>query len=100
MRHARSRGFPMKNKVILPSTVSVLIGLALVVGVGWGDEERDASRKPPSESDRQIARHAQRMLEEGRRLFRFDTFGSAAFFRDALQLPSAIAGARDAGVRT
>ena len=88
----------MKNKVILPSTVSVLIGLALVVGVGWGDEERDASRKPPSESDRQIARHAQRMLEEGRRIFRFDTFGSEAFFGDALQLHKAIAGAKNGGV--
>src|SRR3989475_8350757 len=66
----------MRHKAMLPSAVSVLIGLALVVGLGWGGEGRDASRKPPSESDRQIARHAQRMLEEGRRIFRFDTFGS------------------------
>ena len=88
----------MKKKAILSSAVSVLIGLALVVGLGWGDEERDASRKPPSESDRQIARHAQRMLEEGRRIFRFDTFGSEAFFGDALQLHKAIAGAKNGGV--
>jgi hypothetical protein len=88
----------MRHKAILPSAVSLLIGLALVVGLGWGDEERDASRKPPSESDRQIARHAQRMLEEGRRVFRFDTFGSEAFFGDALQLHKAIAGAKNGGV--
>ena len=88
----------MKKRAILSSAVSVLIGLALVVGLGWGDEERDASRKPPSESDRQIARHAQRMLEEGRRIFRFDTFGSEAFFGDALQLHKAIAGAKNGGV--
>jgi len=88
----------MKKKAILSSAVSVLIGLALVVGLGWGDEERDASRKPPSESDRQIARHAQRMLEEGRRIFRFDTFGSETFFGDALQLHKAIAGAKNGGV--
>ena len=88
----------MTKKAILSSAVSVLIGLALVVGLGWGDEERDASRKPPSESDRQIARHAQRMLEEGRRIFRFDTFGSEAFFGDALQLHKAIAGAKNGGV--
>src|SRR3989441_12557378 len=88
----------MRHKAILPSAVSLLIGLALVVGLGWGDEERDASRKPVSESDRQITRHAQRMLEEGRRIFRFDTFGSEAFFGDALQLHKAIAGAKNGGV--
>src|SRR2546425_12557550 len=87
----------MRHKAILPSAVSLLIGLALVVGLGWGDEERDASRKPVSESDRQITRHAQRMLEEGRRIFRFDTFGSEAFFGDALQLHKAIAGAKNGG---
>src|SRR3989442_5354901 len=87
----------MRHKAILPSAVSLLIGLALVVGLGWGDEERDASRKPLSESDRQIARHAQGMLEEGRRIFRFDTFGSEAFFGDALQLHKAIAGAKNGG---
>src|SRR5947207_9895485 len=98
MRHARPGRFLMKKKAILSSAVSVLIGLALVVGLGWGDEERDASRKPPSESDRQIARHAQRMLEEGRRIFRFDTFGSEAFFGDALQLHKAITGEKNGSV--
>jgi len=88
----------MKNKAILPSAVSVLVGLALVIGLGWGGEERDASRKPHSENDRQIARHAQRTLEEGQRIFRFDTFGSEAFFGDALQLHQAIAGAKNGGV--
>src|SRR6266851_930564 len=88
----------MRNKALLPSAVSVLLGLALVVGLGWGGEERDASRKPRSESDRQIARHAEHMLEEGRRIFRFDTFGSEAFFGDALQLHKAIAGAKNGGV--
>ena len=88
----------MRNKAILPSAVSVLIGLALVVGLGWGDEEREASRKSHSESDRQIARHAEHMLEEGRRIFRSDTFGSEAFFGDALQLHKAIAGAKNGGI--
>src|SRR5216683_2924326 len=88
----------MRNKAILPSAVSVLLGLALVVGLGWGGEERDASRKPNSENDRHISAHAQRMIAEGRRIFRFDTFGSEAFFGDALQLHKAIAGAKNGGV--
>lgn len=51
-----------------------------------------------SANDRAIARHADRMLEDGRNVFRFDTFGSEAFFGDALQLHRAIAGAANGGV--
>jgi mono/diheme cytochrome c family protein len=38
------------------------------------------------------------MLEEGRRIFRFDTFGSEAFWGDQLQLHKAIAGAKNGGI--
>jgi hypothetical protein len=38
------------------------------------------------------------MLEEGRRIFRFDTFGDEAFWGDQLQLHKAIAGAKFGGV--
>jgi hypothetical protein len=45
-----------------------------------------------------IARHAQTMLDEGRETFRSDTFGSEAFWGDALQLHKAIAGEKNGGV--
>ena len=48
--------------------------------------------------DAEIARHAQMMLEEGREIFRYDTFGSEAFWGDALQLHKAIAGEKNGGV--
>src|SRR5256886_11631948 len=38
------------------------------------------------------------MLGEGRRIFRYDTFGSEAFWGDALQLHRAIAGEKNGGV--
>jgi len=58
-----------------------------------------ADEQPPlGDNDRAIARHAQRMIERGRQIFRFDTFGSEAFFGDALQLHKAIAGAKNGGV--
>jgi hypothetical protein len=38
------------------------------------------------------------MLDEGRRIFRFDTFGSEALWGDALQLHKAIAGEKNGGV--
>jgi hypothetical protein len=48
--------------------------------------------------DAKIARHAQTMLDEGRKTFRYDTFGSEAFWGDALQLHKAIAGEKNGGV--
>jgi hypothetical protein len=38
------------------------------------------------------------MIEQGRQIFRFDTFGDEAFWGDALQLHKAIAGAANGGV--
>jgi hypothetical protein len=48
--------------------------------------------------DADIARHAQTMLDEGKKIFRYDTFGSEAFWGDALQLHKAIAGEKNGGV--
>jgi hypothetical protein len=48
--------------------------------------------------DAEIARHAQTMLEDGKKIFRFDTFGSEAFWGDALQLHKAIVGEKHGGV--
>ena len=49
-------------------------------------------------NDADIARHSQTMLDEGRKTFRYDTFGSEAFWGDALQLHKAIAGEKNGGV--
>ena len=93
----------MRHRAIFPLAVSVAIGLALLIGFGWGTGEQgnaqaQTSRKGLSQNDRQISAHAQRMIEEGRRIFRFDTFGSEAFWGDALQLHKAIAGEKNGGV--
>jgi hypothetical protein len=48
--------------------------------------------------DAEIARHSQTMLDEGRKIFRYDTFGSEAFWGDALQLHKAIGGEKNGGV--
>jgi hypothetical protein len=52
----------------------------------------------PEGFDAEIARYAQTMLDEGRKTFRYDTFGSEAFWGDALQLHKAIAGEKNGGV--
>ena len=48
--------------------------------------------------DAQISGNAQRMMEEGRRIFRFDTFGDEIFWTDKLKLHRAIEGAKLGGV--
>jgi len=65
--------------------------LASVIGVVFGQQQL-------SENDKQISAHAQRLLHEGRHIFRFDTMGSESFWGDALQLHRAIAGAKNGGV--
>jgi hypothetical protein len=49
-------------------------------------------------SDAQILINAARMIGEGRRTFRFDTFGDEAFWGDTLMLHQAIEGERLGGV--
>ncbi len=48
--------------------------------------------------DRQISANSQRMLEEGKQIFRFDTFGDEAFWTDKLKLHQAIQGSKMGGV--
>jgi len=59
-----------------------------------------ASAAPPSETgfDAEIVRHAQAMLDEGKKTLRYETFGSEAFWGDALQLHKAITGEKNGGV--
>lgn len=42
--------------------------------------------------------HARQLLKDGKQTFRYDTFGSEAFWGDALQLHKSIAGAKNGGV--
>src|SRR5262245_30264546 len=42
--------------------------------------------------------NAKKMLEEGRQVFRFETFGDEAYWTDALQLNKSIAGEKNGGV--
>jgi|RhiMetdeSRZDD1v2_1073273.scaffolds.fasta_scaffold05232_9 hypothetical protein len=48
--------------------------------------------------DAQIRANADRLLEEGRRIFRYDTFGDEAYWGDQLKLHRAIVGAKLGGV--
>ena len=92
--------------------VGLVVSTALAVGLvpsfmhltaGAGADPAEAlsagRRKGPGRTfDAEIAASGARMLEEGRETFRFDTFGSEAFWGGALRLHEAIAGAKGGGV--
>ncbi len=50
------------------------------------------------DADRSIMASSHEMLDEGRRIFRYDTFGDEAFWGDTLRLHEAIAGSSNGGV--
>jgi len=77
---------------------TVAVGAALGTTTLAGVIIASAAPPPRSDFDSEIARHAQSMIEEGRKTFRYDTFGSEAFWGDALQLHKAIAGEKNGGV--
>jgi len=89
----------MKLRTLLLGSGAATLVSAAVAVVGL-PAQNDASAAPLSERgfDAEIARHGQTMLEDGRKIFRYKTFGSEAFWGDALQLHKAIAGEKNGGV--
>ena len=80
-----------------PNTIWPVVLFSLSTSFSASAQAQHPS-KPLSDNDRLISAHAQRMVVEGRRIFRYDTFGSEAFWGDALQLHKAIAGEKNGGV--
>jgi hypothetical protein len=62
------------------------------------DTSAQSQKTQPSVFDGVISEHARQMMANGRQIFRYDTFGSEAFWGDALQLHKAIAGEKNGGV--
>src|SRR3954463_9468631 len=87
-------------KVFLSSLALLLTGAAALPasGLALTALADNGPGRIDTENDRAIDRHAERMVDQGRKIFRFDTFGSEAFFGDALQLHRAIAGEKNGGV--
>jgi len=92
----------------MKSLAKVVVGLALLIGLAVGsyhligaqEASAQAQKKgaAPSGFDAVIHNNSERMMREGQHIFRYDTFGSEAFWGDALQLHKAIAGEKNGGV--
>lgn len=87
----------------LKSILAVIALTLWAVQLAWVSFESMAADsnqgvKAVTEIDRQVDDNAQRALAEGRRIFRFDTFGDEAFWGDTIKLHQSIQGARFGGV--
>jgi mono/diheme cytochrome c family protein len=69
-----------------------------IVAAGRAARSQAPQRPAARPVDRLVADNATRMIEEGRRTFRYDTFGDESFWTDTLHLNRAIAGTRFGGV--
>ena len=75
--------------------------LATLVMTGSGTARSDADPGDPprdTQLDRATDKGAQQTLDEGRRIFRYDTFGDEAFWGDTIKLHQAIEGSSYGGV--
>jgi mono/diheme cytochrome c family protein len=88
----------MKRIAVAAFVGASAVSVAVIFGCGTGVKANDQEGSASSPNDLQTDSHATRMVKDGRQIFRFDTFGSEAFFGDALQLHKAIAGAANGGV--
>ena len=93
----RSSGSKVRLLRAVVLLVSVAFTLAYVATRGRAQRADDRGRKERG-FDLQITENARQLMEQGRKTFRFDTFGDEAFWGDTLQLHQAIAGARLGGV--
>ncbi len=84
--------------VLLSAHVVLQSRLSANASSAGGAQRGNTQGAAPSEFDRLVHDNAQRMVEQGRQIFRYDTFGSEAFWGDALQLHKAIAGEKNGGV--
>jgi cytochrome c peroxidase len=71
------------------------MSLALIYLASPGNAQRAVQQ---SAFDRQISENSQRMFEEGKQIFRYDTFGDEAYWTDKLKLHNAIQGSKFGGV--
>ncbi|MGQ0813415.1 MAG: hypothetical protein ACT4O1_03000 [Gemmatimonadota bacterium] len=88
-----------KKRLRLGAVAAILVIGCAQTQVGQQTTQA-AAPEPATEADfdGQIQSNANRMMEEGKRIFRFDTFGSEDFWGGKLRLHEAIAGEKLGGV--
>jgi len=76
----------------------LLVAAVLIFAYRTKAQKQIAIAKSPDSFDRLIVNNSQTMLNEGRSIFRFDTFGDESFWGGTLKLHRAIEGSKLGGV--
>ncbi len=84
----------MKSFFVISLLVFTFFNLSYGTTIAHADSQKHLKSKP----DKKLNRDALRMINEGRKTFRYDTFGDETFWGDGLGLHLAIAGERLGGV--
>src|SRR5215472_2283754 len=92
---AKAMSMNRAKKLAISMQACALLALVWVLAAG---QQPAASPAKNSANDQSITDNAKDMLQQGRQIFRFDTFGDEAFWGDTLHLHQAIAGERLGGV--
>src|SRR5437764_9363577 len=92
-----------RNEVTAMSGYWKVVGLlvvtgALITGYSLKAEKQAKQAKPLDHFDRAIVAHSRDLVEDGREVFRFNTFGDESFWGDTLELHKAIEGSKFGGV--
>jgi hypothetical protein len=87
----------MKKQLLLLGMLTVLLFVVLISNIQCTNSTADDEVAAVTPED-PISANAKRMIEEGRQIFRYETFGDEAYWSTALQLDKAIAGAKNGGV--
>src|SRR5437867_770057 len=87
--------FPQKNSIINIGSI-VVVGSVLTTLV-YAQSSKKIEQAPLAAEDT-VVHNAAALLQHGRNIFRYDTYGDETFWGDALQLHQAIQGSQFGGV--
>src|SRR2546425_11244476 len=88
-RSDKPKGPLNRREKLLIKVIILLVGVSVAMIYSL-DRGRAQRADKESAFDRQISANSQRMLEEGKQIFRYDTFGDEAYWTDKLKLHQAI----------
>ena len=91
-----TRGRPRRWPVALGRLLLLLVAAGVLFELSGSSSARE---QPQAASGSQpVQTQATRLVDQGRQIFRFDTFGDEQFWGDSLKLHRAVAGAANGGV--
>src|SRR5689334_5470123 len=96
-RSDKRRGPVNRREKLLLKLIILLVGISVAMVYSL-DRGRAQRADKESAFDRQISENSRRMFEEGKQIFRYDTFGDEAYWSDKLKLHQAIQGSKLGGV--